>query len=316
MTTLLRAFWAETLKMKRTLSMRLAFIAPAAVMIYCSALVPGRRSQNPTTTCGSSIWRMGRIFWTLLMLPLFVTLQSALLGGIEHRNEQWKQMFAQPVSRWAIYMAKQLGVALMMALSFVALMGFLVASGLLLRLVRPDLGLHVAIPWGDLVWPLGAAYLASWLLMAIHTWVGLRWKSFALASAVGIVMTVAGVVIISSKWGSYYPWAMPGVLVNGFSKGMSLWRPELVFRLRGGHCGGHRRLLGNDATRRLVARSGDDEALASPSPRCNHVRYFISPRFSRACLLQCYFSLPLVVPDIFVYATCARVERELAGTVS
>ena len=233
MTALLRAFWAEMLKMKRTLSMRLAFIAPAAVMVYCLFWFLGEEPE-PDHNVWIEYWRMGRIFWTLLMLPLFVTLQSALLGGLEHRSGQWKQMFAQPLPRWAIYMAKQLGVAAMMALSFVALMGFLVASGLLLRLVRPDLGLHVAIPWGELVWPLGAAYLASWLLMAIHTWVGLRWKSFALASAVGIVMTVAGVVIISSKWGSYYPWAMPGVLVNGFSKGMSLLRPELVFGFVGG----------------------------------------------------------------------------------
>mgnify|MGYP001119316610 CR=1 FL=1 len=232
MVALMRALWAEMLKMKRTVALRLAFLAPAAVMAY--AVLFSASEQSGQHDMWIAYWRMGRIFWALLMLPLFVTLQSSLLAGIEHRNGQWKQLFAQPIPRWAIYMAKQMGVALMMGLSFVALIGFMALGGLLLRAVGLEWAAGAAIPWGELLLPLGAAYLASWLLMAIHTWVGLRTKSFALASAVGIVMMVAGVVIISSKWGSYYPWALPGVIVNEFSKGMSLWRPELLFGCLGG----------------------------------------------------------------------------------
>jgi len=233
MTALLRAMYAEILKLKRTLALRLSIIAPAAVVIYCMLMFWGEQA-GPDSRPWIDYMSLARIFWTLLMLPLFVTLQAALLGGLEHRNGQWKQLFAQPVPRPAVYMAKQIAVALLMLLSFVALAGFMVLGGMAMRLAQPQLGFHAAIPWNEMLQPLGAAYLASWLLMAIHTWIAMRWKSFALASAVGMVLTVAGVVIINSDWGSFYPWAMPGVIVNQFSKGMSLLRPELIFGCIGG----------------------------------------------------------------------------------
>ena len=93
MDQLMRALWAEMLKMKRTVALRLAFIAPAAVVVYCLLWFWGEEPE-PQHNMWLELWQMGRIFWTLLMLPLFVTLQSALLSGLEHRNGQWKQLFA------------------------------------------------------------------------------------------------------------------------------------------------------------------------------------------------------------------------------
>jgi len=69
----------------------------------------------------------------------------------------------------------------------------------------------------------GLSYLASWLIVSIHTWVALRWHSFVVASAAGIGAVVVAVVMVQSKWGPWYPWTLPAILVNDLSEGLEPW---------------------------------------------------------------------------------------------
>ena len=116
---------AEALKIKRSLALWLALVAPLAVAGYC-ILIFVTEDDEFFTSATFSAWidfsNLATIFWALLMLPLFVTLQSALLAGLEHRNDQWKYLYALPLPRWTIYGAKQVGVVVLMALSHLALL--------------------------------------------------------------------------------------------------------------------------------------------------------------------------------------------------
>ena len=40
------------------------------------------------------------VLWSFLMLPLFVTLQAALLGNMEHANYTWKHLLTLPLPLW------------------------------------------------------------------------------------------------------------------------------------------------------------------------------------------------------------------------
>lgn len=237
MKTMMRVLDAERLKLKRTLALWMAFVALLAVVVYITvAFLLGDEEGLPPSHEGvwSEFLQLVSIFWALLMLPLFVTLQTALLGGLEHRNEQWKHLYALPVPRWAIVLAKQIVTAGMMALSHAALLVFTVAGGCLLWLLRPDLGFRTAIPWGAFAGQVGAVYLASWLILAIHTWVSLRWRSLVVALAAGNVLTVAGMIAINSRWGSFYPWALAGGIVNALNKGEPFRLAEFLFGSVGG----------------------------------------------------------------------------------
>jgi hypothetical protein len=223
--------------MKGSLALWLAFIAPLAVAGYCILIFwteDEAFSAPATFRAWSELGNLATIFWALLMLPLFVTLQSALLAGLEHRNDQWKNLYALPVPRWSIYAAKQVGVFMLMALGHLALLGSILLGGGLLSILRPSLGFGASIPLDELVHRVVVIYLASWLIMAIHTWVGLRWQSFVIALGAGCVLTVAGVAIISSQWGSFYPWALPGTLVNQMNKGIPFPWPEFLVGCLGG----------------------------------------------------------------------------------
>jgi hypothetical protein len=163
-----------------------------------------------------------------LALPLFVTLETALLAGLEHAGGHWKQLYARPVSRGAIYGAKLAAGMALVAVSLVALVVQTTAAGWLLSLVLPDLGLEGPVPWREFLTEIGIAYLGCWLIIALHTWVALRWQSFVVASAAGILLTVAGMIVINAEWGSYYPWALSAVALNTLEAGGSFAK-ELAF---------------------------------------------------------------------------------------
>ena len=53
---------------------------------------------------------MGNVLnlWAILALPLFITLETALLAQTEHSEKHWKHLFALAVPRWVYYAAKWL----------------------------------------------------------------------------------------------------------------------------------------------------------------------------------------------------------------
>jgi hypothetical protein len=232
-----RALQAELLKMKRTLALWLALLAPA-VMVLLQIAVAYRQhdyylSADHFRETWSDYGQSTLMFWSLLMLPLFVTLETALLAALEHHNQQLKHLFALPAPRWALYAAKQLSGMAVIGISMAALFVLMIAGGLLLRLLMPGAGFEEPVPWARFITLVVISYLGAWLIISVHTWIGMRWSSFVVASAAGIVLTISGMIVINSDWGSFYPWALPGVLVNQLGKGVMAW-PELSFGCLGG----------------------------------------------------------------------------------
>jgi hypothetical protein len=232
----LRALWAEQLKIKGTLALWLAPLAPLVIIALQVAVVLERqeyyRQQN---VADAWVEYGGQIvfLWTMLMLPLFITLETALLGNLEHGNSQWKHLFALPIPRGAIYAAKQVSAMVIIGLSMTALYVYIVLSGLGLRLVVPGLGLDAPVPWAGFLRYVALAYLASWLILSIHTWIGLHWHSFVVASSVGIAAMVVAVVLIQSDWSQWYPWTMPGLVASGLEQGKDIL-PQLLIGSLGG----------------------------------------------------------------------------------
>ena len=209
------ALWAELLKVKRTLALALALLAPALIaalnlMIYWqrgSTLGTGQRDL------WMSLAQNNLVFWNLLMVPLFIALQTALLGGLEHANKNWKHVFALPVSRGAVYTAKQVVATLLIGLSSLVLWAGIIATGLILRLLLPGMGMEAAIPYWPILKFTLLSYVASWMIVSIHTWVGMRWSSFVVAMGVGVAAAVVTVVVAQSDYILYYPWTIPGGLI-------------------------------------------------------------------------------------------------------
>ena len=94
MIVLVRALSAEILKLKRTLALWLVVIAPSVIVVtrFLEWTRYGERmvylDVNPWTRFAQSILTI----WGMLMLPLFIILEMALLSSYEHAEKQWKHL--------------------------------------------------------------------------------------------------------------------------------------------------------------------------------------------------------------------------------
>ena len=227
---------AEWIKMRRTLSLALTLIIPLALVVlqFAISLQQGINSIPADVDSWILISQSNIVLWSLLMLPLFVTLETALLGNMEYRSQTWKKLYTLPVPRWMVIFAKQIVALVLIGLSFVALTALIVLMGLALNAIDPGYGLGGPPPWLILLKYSGLVFLASWLMVAINLWVALNWSSFVVSTSFGIVATISGLMIINSeKFGKFYPWALPGLVGNQLSESVILW-PQVLVGLIGG----------------------------------------------------------------------------------
>ena len=210
------ALAAESLKLRRTLALRLAFLAPLLI-VWLEFLLFWQRGEK-MLTAGTSMWSLfmknNLVLWGLLMAPLFVTLQTALLADLEHRNRNWEHLLALPLSRGAIYLSKQAMALALIALSVPAIWVTIMVAGLGLRALKPGIGFEASVP----VWPILKfallSYFCSWLIIALHTWIAIRWPSFVKAIGAGVAATVVAVVVVQSEHSLYYPWTLPAAVTR------------------------------------------------------------------------------------------------------
>lgn len=220
MNSLVRALHAESLKMRGTLALWMCLIAPGVVVVlYVLQLRFSRMPAHPVLDPAVAWQQFAQsvfALWLFLMLPLFVTLQSALLAGLEHGERQWKHLLALPVPRWVHYLAKLLMLAAMLAAAFLLLLVLLPLGGLALMWLKPQFGLAGMPDWSWLLSAAARAYAAALLIVALQTWIAIRWRSFTVAVSVGMGATVAGFLIgQSERFGHWYPWTLPLQVLAG-----------------------------------------------------------------------------------------------------
>ena len=182
MMSLIRVLHAETLKLKRTLAFRMIFVAPLLVVALQFFIAWKQPRPGAEFNLWDMVARTSLSVWAVFMLPLLITLETALINGIEHGEKQWKHIFALPVPRHVVYAAKFLIAQALAAASTLILCAMTVVVGLAFTRLRPELP-SGAIPF---VWILKHAafvWLASWLIIAIHIWVSVRWPGFAFVAS-------------------------------------------------------------------------------------------------------------------------------------
>ncbi len=221
-----RAIRAEMLKMKGTLALGMVVIAPFSIaalnVLRWTMATPAHRLDLSPATAWQLMGQGMLVLWCLLMLPLFVTLETALVAGLEHGNGQWKHLLALPLPRGAHYLGKFAVAALMLVAAHALLYVLIVPTGWVLMLVQPAMGIAGPPALGALWQPALASLGAGLLMLAIQAWVALRWQSFTVAVSLGIVATIAGFFIGRSHFGRIFPWSLPLQMFADGSHGMPL----------------------------------------------------------------------------------------------
>jgi lantibiotic transport system permease protein len=227
--SLLRALHAELLKLKRTLAFRVIFVLPFLIALLQFFII-WRTKRFPADF---NLWQTHATnsfqIWAIFMMPLLIALETALLNGIEHSDKQWKHLFALPVPRHSVYFSKFIVASGLILVSCLSLALLTVLVGIGATYLRPELAAARVVPF---VWIGKLAlevWLAGWLIVAIHTWISMRWAGFPIALGAGIGGTFFALFAASASVGKYYPWLLP---MNIFLEGR--FTTALVLGIGGG----------------------------------------------------------------------------------
>jgi ABC-2 type transport system permease protein len=153
------------------------------------------------------------------MMPLYITLEAALIASLDHAENHWKSLLARPVPRWTWYVAKLIVVVFMLTASTVVLIGGILTAASALPRIQPQLHFGFPVPWAAIFQHGVQIAGLAFLLVAIQHWVSLRWRSFSIAMGVGIVAMVIGYVadvatVQTADWPQYFPSALPMLVLS------------------------------------------------------------------------------------------------------
>lgn len=205
-----RTFLAELLKIKRTWAFTLSIAAPLSCALFIF-FVSAKLQKGQWNDVWIYYLRGVTFSWLLLMTPLYIALLQALLASTDHNAGTWKLLLSQPISRPPLYIAKVAMGTTLAALSTVVLAFSSLSLGFLLRKVRPDLGSYSqGVEVGHFVKMLSLAFIALWLVMAIHSWLSARTGNFALSLGIAVFAEVADVLgFRQESFQKYWPWLYP-----------------------------------------------------------------------------------------------------------
>lgn len=213
---------AELLKLKRTPVVLVLVVAPYVVTLFffLFAFFDGERFLS-----GRQAWLWlgdsSFTFWSLIVLPMWTAIVTVGVTAVEHRAQGFKHLFALPVGRMKLYLAKQLLCWLLAGAAFLGLVLAITIAGLLLRVLRPGLGFEQALPASRLLAFAGAAFLASLFLVAIHTWLAMIRSDAATPIAAGFLATVSVLALsgLDASLTRFHPWAYPSQLIGSWVSG-------------------------------------------------------------------------------------------------
>ncbi len=212
-----RSLSVEVLKCRRTLVFWLAAGAPffMVFLAFNITFFHGekfiRQGDNPWGYFLYSI----RDLWGNFLFPMYIALQSVLLLSIEHQANTWKHVYALAVPRWTVYFGKLLlGVGLVCFCIFM-LYVFTEGAGLLLALLKPELGFGKYSISVLLLRGYSKMVLAGLGIVALQHVISFRYHNFLVPAAFGFAMTVAGVALGGQQVIEYLPYSFPALALKG-----------------------------------------------------------------------------------------------------
>lgn len=199
------AIAVEAVKLRRSLALLLALVAPAliATFVFFNLLRVDRAVPWQTTAQASAA------IWAFFMLPMSVTALTALVAHTEHGPRAWDYLRSLPRPRWQLHAAKATVVLAVLAAMSLLLAGATIAVIEAAAWIKPDIRPTGSRDIGAYLGLLGRVFLSAWLLVAVQLWIALRYPSFVPALALGIGGTFFAVVATSARLGVIMPWQIP-----------------------------------------------------------------------------------------------------------
>jgi hypothetical protein len=217
------AIYAEIYKLKHGSIPVTVIVLPTVIVGVMTFVLPLLQASRGADLPGVNPWLSTLVnllqIWAFIQ-AFIVAIITAQLAGLEHGNQRWKYLFALPLSRNAIYTAKVIVAIALFGISVLVMLVALILSGIALNLMNPEIGISASLPLADMFLVVLVNYLASWLIIALHSWVALYWPSFGPSIGLAIVAFLLNLVLANTaNFSRVFPWALP---TNYFAIGADL----------------------------------------------------------------------------------------------
>ncbi|MDH3889701.1 MAG: ABC transporter permease [candidate division Zixibacteria bacterium] len=205
-----RALSAELLKARRTAALWVAILAPLLV-VGIQTIVMSQIDQPTWGADNAWVWlqRSTGAMWALFVFPMLIALITTLTNAHEHNSRGWKQLFALPVNRQAVYLAKLALSCGLLLIATMVLWGSYLTAGWVMSVIKPDFGLGAPAPMAQTLLTFVQIFSAAGLLISLHHWISARYASFAIAIGVGVAGTFIGMVQAKGLFQKLFPWKLP-----------------------------------------------------------------------------------------------------------
>lgn len=136
----------------------------------------------------------------MLILPFYVMFMAFSVNNIEHKNDTWKTLFAQPLNKFAIYSAKYVYAVLLLLICLVLFALLTLGSGYLLQVLVPKYTFNDYNPAVLLFKFYSKLFLASLGILSVQFVLSVIWGDFLKPMGVGFVGIIAGIITANVGW--------------------------------------------------------------------------------------------------------------------
>jgi len=212
---------SEFYKSRKTLAFWAAILLP---VVICSLVSFGFYSSS------DKILKMGYpglMLWArysgatlnvmgILIMPFYVIFMAFSVNNIEHKNDTWKMLFAQPLNKFSIYAAKYLYAVLLIFLCLLLFAALTFGFGCLLQLLVPKYTFSQYNPSTFLFNSYVKLFLSSLGILSLQFILSLVWADFLKPMGIGFIGTIMGIVTASLNWQYAYliPYSLPALALR------------------------------------------------------------------------------------------------------
>lgn len=203
-----RGISAELYKFKRTFILWFLIIGPAFIPVINFIIFMSRGEQVMAE--GGNPWQRLLEFSIdpgNFLFPFFVMIVALFVNSIEYNANTWKLIYAQPLSRATVYVAKVKVFILMILLSLMLFGIFSVIAGTILGQLKPDLGFDQAFDKSVFFILPFKIFLGTMGYASIQFWMSQKWKNLILSLGVGIAGFISFSILVQGwEYAEYHPY--------------------------------------------------------------------------------------------------------------
>lgn len=212
----------ECVKLRRGAAPVVAVLMPLAAVFFSLLWLWGNGLRQTPATLLASFHEIVLYLWAAFLLPSLVALQAGFLCAVEHRDHQWKHLYAMPFPRWWALAAKLVVLEGLMIGGAILLWLMVIAGGELLALAGSSQSMRTALrveAVGSLASTIGLLTLTTTAIAPLHLWIASVSTPAVIPPVIATFASILCVMSNTSGWTKLIPWGFALQLLRGQSVG-------------------------------------------------------------------------------------------------